>query len=118
MKAWAVQDLPYYEHCAIVFAETAGKAKKYCVDYEDVIGEVEFICVRAIRAKNMDKYYKGKNIMDWHDDEDRLALVKERGWYCGDDGFDPGECKKCIARDLCDKYDEYAASGVGQTFNP
>lgn len=122
MKAWEVQDLPYYEHCAIVFAETAGKAKKYCVDHEDVIGEVEFIKVYVRRAKEMDKYYTGKCGMDWHDEDDRIAMVKEMGFYCDDEGFDPTECKTCTANKFCSKYqdwlDEYAASGVGQTFSP
>lgn len=107
MKAWYVQDKPNCIFCGIVFAETAGKAKAYCVNHEDVIGEVEFIDVSVRRLKEADKYYRGKPVMEWYDDEDRLVMVRDFGMYCDDDGFDADDCKKCSASEYCGKYQEW-----------
>ena len=107
MKAWIVNDLPDCEYTAIVFAETSGKAKSYCSEHDDIIGDVDFIHVSARRCKEADKYFRGVPQMDWYDDDDRLLMVKELGMYCSDEIFDTDECKVCSAREYCDKYKEW-----------
>lgn len=107
MKAWIVNDLPDCEYVAIVFAETAGKAKSYCSEHDDIIGDVDFIHVSARRCKEADKYFRGVQQMDWDDDDDRVLMVKELGFYCNDEVFDPECCKECPATRYCDKYKEW-----------
>lgn len=36
--------------------------------------------------------------MDWCNQKDRLALVKECDFVCDDECFDSDECEKCIAK--------------------
>jgi hypothetical protein len=50
----------------------------------------------------MDKYYaEGKTEMDWSDPKDRIALVKECGFYCEEPIAE--DCKDCPAKDFCDE---------------
>ena len=109
MKAWIVRDLPNCEFCAIVFAETRGKAIAYCASYDDVIGEVAFTNVEARRAKAFDGYYRGNLQMDWYDDADRIAMVRDAGFQCNDECFDPAECDGCSAKEWCGQYESYKA---------
>lgn len=47
----------------------------------------------------MDKYYaEGKTEMDWSDPKDRIALVKECGFYCEEPIAE--DCKDCPAKDF------------------
>lgn len=97
MKAWTVRGIDS-DYATVVFAETVGKAKAIAVG-TDACEDYDYIDIRAYRFNEMDKYYQGKREMDWHTDEDRIALVKA-GWYC----LDPyeWECEACCARELCD----------------
>ena len=53
----------------------------------------------------MDKYYRGNNEIDWDHTEDRIALVKECGWYCDHDWLDrQRDCPECPANEWCDDY--------------
>lgn len=106
IKAWIVHD-PEYEHSAVVFAETRGKAKQICVLHEDLIGEVEFLDVEIRRLKKADKFYRGNPYMDWYDTEEQLNMIKELGFACVYDSFDPDECKRCDAKEYCWRYQEW-----------
>lgn len=105
MKAWEISN-NYIEGCEVVFAETRGKAKSIALD-TDTFCDCNFCDLDVCRAYNIDKYYTdGKRYMDWGNQKDRLALVKERGFSCVDDCF--GEfCEDCLSKEYCDRYDEY-----------
>lgn len=108
MKAWYVSDRKgYSDYAIIVFAETRGKAIYIALGTEEFDRyEWSFTELRAIRKPAFDKYYRSSYRMDWCNDEDRIAMVKE-GWYCDDDSFDPDFCTVCVAKEYCDKYQEW-----------
>lgn len=98
MKAYKVWDKADQYVCStIVFAENLREAKMLAM-LTDVCEYVNYIDIRAKRAKEADKLYKGKWEIDWYDDETRLALVKDYGWACFDPSF---ECENCIAKKWC-----------------
>lgn len=101
MKAWRVREKN--EFCAtVVFAETRGKAKSAAL-YTECCEGCDFCDIEVHREPELDKYYKdGKFEIDWMDDNDRIALVKEAGFYC--DYVDIALCKNCSAKQYCDEY--------------
>lgn len=105
MKAWLVRKRDEF-YATVVFAETRAKAKiaalsTGCCEYAN------YIDIEARREPQLDKYYKvGKTEMEWDDSQDRIALVKECGFYCAPDVFSPKECRECSAQEFCDKYAE------------
>jgi hypothetical protein len=106
MKAWKVEDLESYEGgCTVVFAETRGKAHNLARD-TDCCEDAEWCDIRVTRIPEMDKMWKpGKKEMNWWDPDDRIALVKECGWYCLD--VDREYCGKCPAAEWCDDYQDW-----------
>lgn len=107
MKAWLIRENDI-ESCEVVFAETRGKAKSIALQ-TDTFSECDFCDLEVYRKPVIDKYYKdGKTRMDWDNQKDRLALVKECGFSCADECF--GEfCEDCLSKEYCDRYDEYCA---------
>lgn len=105
VKAWEISN-NYIEGCEVVFAETRGKAKSIALN-TDTFCYCDFCDLEVYRKPVIDKYYKnGKTRMDWNNQKDRLALVKECGFSCVDDCF--GEfCEDCLAKDYCNRYDDY-----------
>lgn len=89
----------------VVFAENTGQAKCILLGTWEFEG-FDYIELRVRRAPELDSEYRGHSEMDWEDDLDRLALVKN-GWSCHDDCFDPDDCERCTGRDYCDRYEEY-----------
>ena len=111
MKAWKVTT-EYEPYAEIVFAESRGEAK-FLALATDSFEYCKFIEIKARRMPHMDKYYKdGKWVMDWENPKDRLAMVKECGFYCGIDYFEPSDCDECSAKDYCDKYAEIKGGDV------
>ena len=99
MKAWTVSDYKGEYGSEIVFAETRGKAKKLCYR-TDNFDDVEWTELRARRFPQYDKYYDGKQKVDfWFDDEHRVRLVRDFGWSCVDP-FEP-YCEDCPAKHWC-----------------
>ena len=99
MKAWLVRAKDEV-NCAVVFAETRGKARAYAFN-RDFCDTADFVDIEVRRAPTIDKYYTdGKNEMDWYDPKDRLALVKELGFYCEEPNYT--ECKTCVAKNDCE----------------
>ena len=106
MKAWLVREKGEY-NATVVFAETRGKAR-VLAQSTDACEDVNFIDIEVRRMKEADKYYRdGKREMDWCNDEDRVALVKDCGFTC-----DPYEvpdfeyCSDCPAKEWCGQYEE------------
>lgn len=106
MKAWLVREKD--EFCAtIVFAETRGKAKAAAL-YTECCEDADFCNIEVHRKPQLDKYYTdGKTEMDWFNKQDRIALVKDCGFWCGDDCFDIDDCEICSAKEYCDRYSDY-----------
>lgn len=101
MKAWLVREKNELES-AVVFAETRGKAKVLAMG-TDACEDVDFVNIQVHRMKQADKYYKeGKTEMDWLDDEDRVALVKDCGFRC--DPYADPDCTDCPASQWCETY--------------
>ena len=104
MKAWLVREKDG-EYATVVFAETRGKARAEA-QATNACEDACFCDIEVTRKPNMDKYYKkGKREMDWYNAADRLALVKECGFYCVDMNIE--ECADCPARQYCDEYIDY-----------
>lgn len=102
MKAWLVRERDS-EYATVVFAETRGKARSLAMA-TDACEDAGFCDIDVSRRPNMDKYYKkGKKEMDWYDDKDRLALVKDGGFYCEDSALI--ECDQCPAKKYCSEYE-------------
>lgn len=104
MKAWIICEKDV-EACEVVFAATRGQAKSIALRTE-TFEYSDFIDLKVRRKPAIDKYYTdGKTRMDWGNQKDRLALVKECGFSCCDECF--GEfCEDCISKEYCDKYAE------------
>lgn len=105
MKAWIIRDNEQF-CCEVVFAETRGKAKTIALN-ADTFDGADFCDLEAHRVPQIDKYYTdGKTRMDWENQKDRLALVKECGFSCVDECFGYF-CGDCLAKDYCDRYEEF-----------
>lgn len=109
MKAYSVSDCKgYCDYTVIAFAESRGKAITAALGTDEFpYQDWSFTELRAVRMPDMDKYYRGHCCMDWDDPIDRLAMVKDGGYYCDDDCFDPDECAKCVGKEYCSRYEEY-----------
>lgn len=111
MKAWLVREKDG-EYTTIVFAETRGKARVEAMA-TDACEDACFLDIEVTRMQNFDKYYEdGKREMKWYDDADRLALVKEGGFYCVDMYME--ECEDCPAKEYCDRYQDYLTEEGGE----
>lgn len=106
MKAWLVRkrDEPY---ATVVFAGTRGKARSIAM-HTEACEDADFCGIDVTRYQHMDKYYvDGKIEMDWYNAKDRIALVKDAGFYCVDEGiYDGYGCDVCPAKEYCGKYEE------------
>ena len=102
MKAWLVNEKEE-RISAVVFAETAGKARALA-QYTEVCEDCDFCDIQVRRLPQIDKYYKdGKTEMDWNNPKDRIALVKECGFQCE---IIMDECNECPAKKFCGTYSE------------
>lgn len=104
MKAWMVKEKDG-EYATVVFAETRGKARAFA-RYTDACEDADFCDIEVSRRPQLDKYYRdGKDEMDWYNDKDRLALVKECGFQCVDMEID--QCEDCPAKEHCGLYQQH-----------
>ena len=104
MKAYLIKEANgVYDYAAVVFAETRNKAK--------VIGTnagpfkcagLAYMDVEATRIPKLDKYYCGKKEMDWDNEEDRIAMVKDGNFSCSYE-FEPEDCETCPAKQWCER---------------
>ena len=109
MKAYEVSDKNgYADYALVVFAESRGKAIYSAIGTDEFPKyEWDFTELRARRIPVLDKAYRGNWRMDWCNDADRLAFVRDAGYYCNDDCFDPDDCEQCAGKDYCSRYEEY-----------
>lgn len=102
MKAWLVKERDG-EYATVVFAETRGKARSLALA-TDACEDADFCDIEVTRKPHLDKYYtSGKRKMDWYNDSDRIALVKDGGFQC----VHECECEleECPAHQWCDRYE-------------
>ena len=106
LKAYIVRDRECYSpYITVMFAESSNKAKALAL-HTDCFQDFEYIELRASRKPELDKYYRGVSEMDWNHSEDRIALVKECGFVCSEDGMEWEDCNGCPAKEWCDAYQE------------
>ena len=99
LKAYQVRDKTENFYASVVFAETAGKARAAAM-HTDACEDVPLVDISVRRIPALDSEYRGHIEMDWYDDQDRRALVKE-GWHCEDTSW---ECDGCLCKDICGEY--------------
>ena len=103
MKAWLVRVKDEF-YATVVFAETRGKARSLALE-TDCCEDARFCDIEASRMPQADKYYKeGKKELDWKNQADRIALVKECGFFCD---YDYEDCAVCHAKEYCDRYQDW-----------
>jgi len=109
MKAYAVNDREgYSEFIVVVFAESRGKAIVAALSTDEFpSGDWSYTELRAIRKPEFDKCYRGNWRMEWDNPDDRLAMVRDGGYCCDEDSFNPDDCMKCSGKDYCSRYKEY-----------
>ena len=96
MKAYIVREKN--SSCStVVFAESSTKAR-FIAMHTDACEDVPYIDICAKRMPMLDKYYRGKKEMDWYDDADRIAMVKDGKFHC----FEDAECPNCPAKQYCE----------------
>ena len=104
MKAYKISDLKgYADYSTVVFAETSGKAKAIAIT-TDAFNDYEFTEISARRVPKLDKYYRGLDEMDWFDDADRIALVRDAGYSCDPEWWEGEDCTRCPAKQWCERY--------------
>lgn len=106
MKAWYCRNRDgQTDYSTIVFAESRGKAKAIA-QYTDACEDTPFTEIECVRAKTMDKYYRGLSEMDWYNSQDRIALVKDAGFRCSYELSQIElECDDCPAKEWCERYE-------------
>lgn len=105
MKAWKAEDKRDGFYSTVVFAETRGQAKS-AAKATDCCEDADWTDIRVTRAPELDGEYRGHTEMEWYDDQDRIALIKN-GWHCEEVWLD--ECETCVGRDECETYKDYLA---------
>lgn len=102
MKAYKVWDEKSIDPCStVVFAKNCREAKKLARS-TDVCEDADYINIRVHRFPEMDKYYRGKSVIDWYNKEDREELVS-LGWMCLETSE---ECNVCTARKFCGHWED------------
>ena len=103
MKAWICRE-ESEGNGTIIFAETAGKARYIAMCSDSLGDDLTFKDIHVKRVPQMDKYYRGAREMDWYEEADRIAMVKEAGFACHEDYLWAEECKECPAKEWCSTY--------------
>ena len=102
-KAWS-----FYEEeegiVEVVFADTRTKARTYLKEL-DTFDNYRYIDISPRRKKSLDYLdHEDGYVMDWNKEDDRIAMVKDIGFYCSFP--DKEECKECCAKQWCSAYEE------------
>lgn len=103
MKAWTVRTKDYWGYGnLIVFAETRAKAIYAALSWTDTFDGCVWIDMSARRFPEYDQHYSGKMFVDWDNMDDRIRLVRDFDWHCGEaiECF----CQECPANEWCEEY--------------
>ena len=104
MKAWKAWTDYEPSYCTVVFAETRGQAKARAQN-TDCLEDAAWTEIHVNRLPELDKEYRGHTEMDWYNDQDRLALIRDVGMRC--EYIDTDDCARCVGRDYCEAWEEY-----------
>ena len=104
MKAYSVTDKWECTFSTIVFAKSHGQARAKAL-HTDACEGSEFCDISARRVPALDQFYRGRDEMDWCNDEDRITMVKYAGYSCSEEIYDP-ECAYCPAAEFCGRAEE------------
>ena len=98
-------------HSIVVFAKTRGKALAYAA-WTDDFCDYGFIGLKAHRVKELDRFYRGKPEMNWHDQEDRISMVRYAGFQCSYEIDNESlKCEDCPAKEWCGRYESIHDEG-------
>ena len=112
MKAWLVRGKDEFG-ATVVLAETRGKARSLA-QHTEACEDVDFCNIEVRRRPELDKYYtEGKREMDWYNSKDRIALVKDGGFTCDPEFWEPVDCESCPAKEYCYKYQDRIEESEG-----
>lgn len=101
-KAWSCAN--NYGTIEIVFADTKRRAKSY-LKFTDTFEDYRCNDIYPERVKALDYLdHKEGYVMDWNNDEDRIAMVKHI--YSGCLPPIEEDCESCCAKECCSKYKE------------
>lgn len=104
MKAYRVEERNgVYDFATVVFAETRNKAKRIAMS-TDCLDGVEYIDISATRIPTLDRFYRGKDEMDWYNDKDKIAMVRYGNFTCSYE-FETENCETCSAKQWCKRYE-------------
>lgn len=101
IKAWIARDIYGETGSTIVFAETRAKARYLALSKCEVFEDYKWTEIGVTRFQNYDQYYNGHPLVDWEDQEHRVRLVKDFGWYCWSAEYPNIECETCSAKEWC-----------------
>ena len=102
MKAWVISDRITCFSSTIVFAPTRGKALSIASNL-DQFEDVPWVDLRAKRFKSFDRYYTGRDEIDWYSPEVRIILVRDYGWACEETSI---MCNDCAAKEWCSRWED------------
>ena len=102
-KAWS-----FYEEeegiIEVVFADTRTRARIYLNEL-DTFDNYRYIDINPRREKALDYLdHPDGYVMSFAREEDRIAMVKNIGFYCTFP--DKEECEECCAKEWCSEYEE------------
>ena len=102
MKGWIV-NTDNSEGSAIVFANTRNEAKLEALR-TDGFEDERYIDLRAHRCPEIDGMENCEPKDNYGlNDENRMILVKEYGWSCGEPIVE--DCDSCVAKNHCHYFD-------------
>lgn len=104
LKAYIIRDKDC-ENYAVVFAETAGKAKSSARKWSDYgLDEYDWNDIEAHRCPQLDEHYDGRDLLEWSDPKDRILMVRYADFHCSYEIDDP-DCEECEAKEWCERYE-------------
>ena len=107
MKAYACTDRTECDRYAVVFAETPGKAKMIA-QRTDACEDVPFTDIWAKRIPALDDAYRGRNVMDWMNDQDRIRMVRDADYQCSYEvDVTEKKCRACPAFQWCGRAEDW-----------
>lgn len=101
--AFEVKSLRNDGRCICFFKERR-KAISYAFRYYPDFWDDKYTDLRVKRKKKLDKYYRGVSMMEWENQEDRLAMVKELNYCCTYSiPIEKLDCANCSAKSCCSR---------------
>lgn len=105
MKAWLVSGRDIDDGYAVVFAENRNAARSAALG-TDACEDSTYTDIKAVRLQALDRFYKGRTVMDWEDSEERALMARYAGLCCSyDTDIELEKCRNCSAHKWCGRYE-------------